>query len=62
MSRRSPFVVRLLPEDRAVLVERAGSRSLPHARVVRARIVLFAADGMQNVDIAFQVGVCVDVV
>jgi len=55
-------VVLLSPEDRAVLEERAGSRSLPHARVVRARIVLFAADGMQNVDIAARIGVCVDVV
>jgi len=30
--------------------------------VVRARIVLLAADGLRNVDIAAQVGVCVDVV
>jgi transposase len=29
--------------------------------VVRARIVLLAADGLQNVDIAARVGVCVDV-
>lgn len=62
MSRRSPFVVRLSPEDRAVLEERAGSRTAPHSVVVRARIVLLAADGLRNVDIAAQVGVCVDVV
>ena len=61
MSRRSPFVVRLSSEDRAVLEERAGSRSASHAAVVRARIVLLAADGVQNVEIASQVGVCVDV-
>ncbi len=61
MSRRSPFVVRLSSEDRAVLEERAGSRSASHARVVRARIVLLAADGLPNVDIAARVGVCVDV-
>lgn len=61
MSRRSPFVVRLSPEDRGVLEERAGSRSVAHSVVVRARIVLLAADGEQNVDIAAQVGVCVDV-
>src|SRR5271154_1748166 len=61
MSRRSPFEVRLSPEDRAALEERAGSRTAAHAEVVRARIVLAAADGAQNVDIARRVGVCVDV-
>ncbi len=61
MSRRSPFEVLLSPEDRAVLEERASSRSAAHAEVVRARIVLAAADGAQNVDIARRVGVCVDV-
>jgi transposase len=59
--RRSPFVVRLSSGDRAVLEERAGSRTGSHVSVVRARIVLLAADGMQNVDIAARVGVCVDV-
>jgi transposase len=62
VSRRSPFVVRLSSADRSVLEERAMSRSLSHAQVVRARIVLFAADNAQNVDIAGRVGVCVDVV
>ena len=61
MSRRSPFVVRLSSDDRAVLEDRAGSRSASHAMVVRARIVLLAADGLRNVDIAARVGVCVDV-
>jgi len=54
-------VVRLSSEDRAVLELRAASRSAPHAQVVRARIVLFAADDLQNVEIAAAVGVCVDV-
>ena len=62
MSRRSPFVVWLSSEDRVVLEVRAGSRSVSHAVVVRARIVLLAADDVQNVDIADRVGVCVDVV
>lgn len=55
-------MVELSSVDRAVLEERAGSRSASHALVVRARIVLLAADGVQNVDIASRVGVCVDVV
>ncbi len=62
MSRRSPFVVVLTAEDRAVLQERASSRSAPHAAVVRARIVLSAADHERNIDIAGRLGVCVDVV
>ena len=61
MSRRSPFVVRLSSEDRAVLEARAGSRVASHAAVVRARIVLLATDGVPNVEIAARVGVCVDV-
>lgn len=61
MSRRSPFEVRLSGEDRAILEERASSRTVAHAEVVRARIVLLAADGERNVDIARRVGVCVDV-
>ena len=44
-----------------MLEERASSRTAGHALVVRARIVLLAADGVQNIDIARRVGVCVDV-
>ena len=62
MSRRSPFEVQLCNEDRKVLEERASSRTAAYAEVVRARIVLLAAEGAQNIDIAKRVGVCVDVV
>ena len=61
MSRRSPFEVQLSVNDRAVLEERASSRTAAHSAVVRARIVLLAGDGARNVDIAQSVGVCVDV-
>jgi transposase len=61
VSRRSPFEVQLSADERAVLEERASSRSAAHAEVVRARIVLMAADGARNVDIASGIGVCVDV-
>jgi len=61
MSRRSPFEVRVSVEDRVILEERSGSRTAAHAEVVRARIVLFAADGARNVEIARRAGVCVDV-
>jgi transposase len=61
VSRRSPFEVRVSSVDRAVLEARASSRTAPHSQVVRARIVLLAAEGAANVDIAKRVGVCVDV-
>jgi len=61
MSRRSPFEVQLGNLDRSILEQRASSRAAAHADVVRARIVLAAAKGAQNVDIAKEVGVCVDV-
>src|ERR1039458_3893326 len=62
MSLRSPFVVRLSVVARMALGELAVSRTAPYSRVVRARIVLLAAEGMANVDIGERVGVCVDVV
>jgi hypothetical protein len=48
MSRRSPFEVRLSVEDRAILEERASSRTAAHVEVVRTRIVLLAADDERN--------------
>jgi transposase len=62
MSRRSPFEISLSNEDQAILDQRASSATSAHRDVVRARIVLLAAKGMQNVEVARQVGVCVDVV
>ena len=46
----------LEPEQQAQLEGLATSRSLPHALVMRARVVLMAAEGMQNIDIASKVG------
>lgn len=62
MSRCSPFAVQLGDKDRKVLEERSTSRTSSHGVVVRARIVLCAANGERNVDIARRVGVHVDVV
>jgi transposase len=59
--RSSPFIVALSDVDRALLEQRASSRTVAHRDVVRARIVLLAADGVSNVEIARRVGVCVDV-
>jgi putative transposase len=47
---RKPLV--LAPEEREQLTSIASSRSLPHGLVQRAQIVLLAADGDSNTDIA----------
>jgi transposase len=62
MSRRSPYVIVLSDADRAVLVARARAYTAPHAEVVRAKIVLLAAEGQPNTVIARRVDVHVDVV
>jgi putative transposase len=51
---KQPIV--LEPEALLQLRSLAGSRSLPHALVMRARVVLMAADGLANKAIAEKVG------
>ena len=46
----------LTPEERMQLQTLANSRSLPHSQVVRARIILAAANGDNNTAIARQIG------
>ena len=60
----SPFVIALTAADEAVSQDRASavSRGTEHRDVVRARIVLAAADGATNAAIATEVGVRVDTV
>ena len=62
MSRSSPFVIVLSEADRAELQRRARCYSAPHAEVVRAKIVLLAADGLENTVIAGRLDVHVGVV
>jgi len=62
MSRSSPFVIELSDEDRAELRRRARCYSAPHAEVVRAKVVLLAADGLENTVIAERLDVHVGVV
>ncbi len=48
MARRSPFQIQLTPPERETL-ELTGRRyTLPHREVVRAKIVLYAADGLSK--------------
>ena len=46
----------LQEEERLQLSAVANSRSLPHGLVMRARIVLLAADGLANAEIAEKLG------
>jgi transposase len=61
VSRRSPFEVQLCDVDRTVLEERASSRTCAARRGCPGADRAGAAEGVQNVDIAKRVGVCVDV-
>jgi transposase len=62
MSRRSPYVITLSAADRAVLEERIRAYTASFATVIRAKIVLLAADGESNVRIAQRLDVHVGVV
>lgn len=52
MPRKSPYVITLTDEQRDVLQERARRYTLPYRDVVRAKIVLLAAAGLGNDEIA----------
>ena len=52
MPRRSPFQIILSKEERVSLRKMAGAYTSPYYKVVRAKIVLYAADGMRNDQIA----------
>lgn len=52
MPRKSPYVLELTAEQRSELEPRSRKYTLPYRDVVRARIVLMAADGLDNDEIA----------
>ena len=62
MTRRSPYVIKLSAEERAVLEKRSRTYTARHTDVVRAKIVLLGADGLQNTAIAERLDVHVNVV
>ena len=62
MSRHSPYVIVLDAEDRQCLESTARRLTASLRDVQRARIVLAAADGLENVEIAAHVGVDVNTV
>lgn len=62
MSRHSPYVIVLEAEDRGRLESTARRLTASLRDVQRARIVLAAADGLENVEVADRVGVDVNTV
>ena len=62
MPRASPYVISLSREERHVLEHRARQYTLPYFQVVRALMILLAAEGHSNDEIAAAVSVGRDVV
>ncbi len=52
MPRTSPYVIELSPDTRSILEARARKYTLPYRVVFRAQIVLLAAQGLRNDEIA----------
>jgi Homeodomain-like domain len=59
VSRPSPYVITLSDADRAELEARSRAYTAPRHQVLRARMVLLAADGMAHVAIAERLDVSV---
>ena len=52
MPRKSHFAIALRPEERRELEMRAAKYTLPYFQVIRARMILHAAEGLSNDEIA----------
>lgn len=62
MPRHSPFVVVLSAAERRTLTARSRKYTLPYCVVVRAQMILLAATGQTNDQIAQQLHTCREVV
>ncbi len=62
MPRPSPFVIQLSPAERAALESTSRRYSAPYRDVVRARIVLLAAEAQENTEIARRLDLPVQIV
>jgi hypothetical protein len=59
---RSPFEIVLSDVERAELERRVACYTLPHKVVVRAKMILYAAEGKSNAEIARRLETAADVV
>ena len=62
MPRTSPYTIRLSSAELAQLEKRAGKYTLPYFQVQRAKIILMAAEGLENSEIAARLNTRRDVV
>jgi transposase len=62
MPRKSPYVITLSRQERDVLETRARKYTLPYFEVLRAKMILLAAEGWGNDEIAAALSVGRDVV
>ena len=62
MPRQSPFIIELSPAERAALESTSRRYSAPYRDVVRARIVLLAAEGQENTEVARRLDTPVQIV
>jgi DNA-directed RNA polymerase specialized sigma24 family protein len=62
MPRTSPFLIRLSSAENAELERRAAKYTLPYFQVQRAKMILLAAEGWNNDEIASRLGTRRDVV
>jgi len=54
MPRKSPYTIELTGEERRILEATARKYTLPYREVFRARIILLAAQGLRNDQIALR--------
>jgi hypothetical protein len=59
---KSPFEIVLTGEERAELERRVAYYTLPHKVVQRAKMILYAADGLSNAEIARRLETAAEVV
>src|SRR2546422_5663929 len=59
---KSPFVIVLSAEERGELERRVACYTLPHKVVVRAKMILYAAEGQSNAEIARRLETAAEVV
>ena len=62
MPRKSPFRIELSASEYAELTRRAARYTLPYFEVVRAKMILMAADGMANDEIGARLDIRREVV
>lgn len=51
MPRHSPYAIELTADEREILEQRSRRYTLPYRDVVRAKIILLAAEGLDNKEI-----------